>query len=128
MKRKTAYVKTFMTAFFLLSQNQHRTAFMMALLNAAVDSYGCWCKIKLIKNSNIPARITCSKSTIEIIEQGVKQLRLQNDINDIFLWSCFLTLNIFHTLSQYFYCWLWACDVSWQGSQPTWKWRNCQGI
>ena len=40
MKRKTTYVKTFTTAFFLPTQNQHRTAFTTALSNAAADSHG----------------------------------------------------------------------------------------
>ena len=38
----TAYVKTFIyDGIFLLSQDQHRTAFTTALPNAATDSHGC---------------------------------------------------------------------------------------
>ena len=39
--------------------------------------------------------------------------RLQNHVNDIVLWSFFLTSNIFHTLFYYCYCWYWACHASW---------------
>ena len=47
----------------------------------------------------IPIGITYSKSAIETIEQGVKnvlslQVRLKNDINDIILLFFSLTLNI----------------------------------
>ena len=43
----------------------------------------------------------CSKSTIEIVEKGVRyvqsyQQKHQNDVIDVFLLLLFLTLNIFH--------------------------------
>ena len=40
-------------------------------------------------------------------------LRLQNHVNDIVLWSFFLTSNIFHTLFYHCYRWYWACHASW---------------
>ena len=48
-------------------------------------------------------KITCSKSTIKTVEQGVKyvqikQKRQQNDTTGIVLVSLLFTLNIFHTL------------------------------
>ena len=50
----------------------------------------------------IQSAITCSKWTIETLEQGVKyvqsqQWRHQNDATGVVLVSLLLTLNIFHT-------------------------------
>ena len=52
---------------------------------------------------NAKLTITCSKLTIETLEQGVKyfqsqQSRHQNDASGVVLMSLLLTLNMFHTL------------------------------
>ena len=50
-------------------------------------------------NSYQPA-ITCSKLTIETLEQGVKYVQCQQKI----LGSLLLALNLFHTLFYCFHC------------------------
>ena len=49
---------------------------------------------------------TCSKFIIETLEQGVKYVQVNNKDSAIgvVLVSLLLTLNIFHTLFQCFYC------------------------
>ena len=52
---------------------------------------------------------TCSKSTIETLEKGVKYVqkntkKYQNDAIDVVLMSLLLTLNIFHTFFYCFHC------------------------
>ena len=54
----------------------------------------------------IPAGITCSMSTIKVLEQDMKYVQTQveisqKNINDVVLEPYFLTLNMFYTL---FYC------------------------
>ena len=54
---------------------------------------------------------TCSRSTMDTLEQCVKsiqsqQYKHQSDVAEVLLVSLLLTLNKFHTLFWCFLCWL----------------------
>ena len=58
---------------------------------------------------------TCSKLTIETLEQGLKYVqRHHTSVIDIVLLSLLLTLNLFHIFSCCFYYWLWTINVCWE--------------
>ena len=50
--------------------------------------------------------ITCSKLTIETLRQGVKYVQIR--VNNKDTRTTPIALNIFHTLFECLYCWLWA--------------------
>ena len=67
-----------------------------------------------VNNRNITTRCEiCSKLTIKTTEPSHwRRLWIMFTITtlDIVMMALLLTLNIFHTLFQCFYCWLWTCN------------------
>ena len=98
------------------NKNSHRieTGQLICTANQLTGCYMVWVFTKWCFWTNYTKQtITCSKSTIETVKQVVKyvqrkQKRHQNNVDDVVLVSSLLNLNVFHTLFQFFYCWLWA--------------------
>ena len=77
------------------------------------------------------AAFTCSKLTMETLEQCVKslqswQLRHQNDVKevDVVLVSLVLTLNRFHPVFWVFHCWLWTIKYGLSWRQKSFNFTN----
>ena len=70
--------------------------------------------------------LTCSKSTMDILEQCEicsKWIKHQKEINDVFLVSLWLNLNIFHKLFCCFCCCLWIskCELGTWSNVDYWS-------
>ena len=61
---------------------------------------------------NTPLDKGVKYETLETLDKSVKyvqskQWKYKNDVNDVVLAFLLLILNIFHTFTWRFYCWLW---------------------
>ena len=88
----------------------------MFLIYFEVKVRTCCCGKKKHNFCIIPAGVTCSKSTIEVLEQSMKYVqnqeeRPQNNIIDVVLEPSLLPLNIFYILFCCSDCWFWTCNT-----------------